>query len=194
MSWYCGSLTDYTHKWGKNLACCLLWGYRPGIHLGIGPLQFERPLHRRVLDGCPSLLVTVAELLTGCAGSHSNVPCALKLAGTTVWPCPFSEARLLSLRSLMGLCRASSSSRKEQASASLSSPLSTRGTTTAATSQPCTKPTSCESREAAAGWPASRRGWSSRDLVSSWFSESQNLGKNCTDQSGISSFGTSLGR
>lgn len=51
----------------------------------------------------------------------------------------------LSLRSWMGLCRVSSSSPRRPAGASPSSPLRTPATITAATSPPCTRPTSCES-------------------------------------------------
>lgn len=52
----------------------------------------------------------------------------------------------LSFRSWMELCRVSSSSPRRRASVLRSLPLNTRGTTTGATSRPCTKPTSCESR------------------------------------------------
>lgn len=72
------------------------------------------------------------------------------------WCCPHTPAvwshtlstrqDFLSFRSWMALCRVSSSSPRRRASASRSLPLNTHGTTTGATSRPCTKPTSCESQ------------------------------------------------
>lgn len=65
-------------------------------------------------------------------------------------PVPSAGAGLVCFRSWMELCKASSSSPRRRAGALRSSPSNTHGTTTGATSPPCTKPTSCESLRARA--------------------------------------------